>query len=133
MHPTPHNAATARDAGPSTHPPKAAGIRLVCGCCAHVEEFASYDEAFDTGWDTPDRFGYTACQLCPGVCVYFPLFYASGIRATADRVKREELQANAAHWSHFHDQAHDRWKREERPVNFGRAVELGDIPEITLQ
>jgi hypothetical protein len=96
---------------------EAAGIsvRLVCGCCGHIAEFPSYQAAFEAGWDTPDRFGYSGCDRCPGVAVYFPLLYAQQARDEEDPAARDELLRRAAAASHMHDEIHEKWQRTGRP------------------
>src|SRR5258708_5318085 len=71
-------------------------IRLVCGNCGKIERFHSWQEAFDKGWDTVERFGYNACDQCPGVSVYFPMMYAQQAREAADPVERALLLDKAA-------------------------------------
>lgn len=102
-------------------------IRLVCGCCGHAEEFESQDAAFDEGWDTPLRFGYTACSLCPGVGVYLPHYLSQQAREEDSAERRASLLAEAAAWSHSHDRAHGRWATEGRPNSFEASVRLGDV------
>lgn len=101
--------------------------RLVCGCCGASAEFPTQQAAFEAGWDTPLRFGYTACPLCPGVGVYFPLLFSQQAREEPSFVRSYELRAQAAHWSHSHDAAHERWTREGRPGSFEESLALGDV------
>lgn len=75
-------------------------VRLICGNCGKVEKFESYEAAFMESWDTPDRFGYTACDGCLGVSVLFPalaLQEARQLEAAGDhegaKAKREEAAA----------------------------------------
>lgn len=72
-------------------------VRLVCGNCGCIEFFDSWDAAFQAGWDTVERFGYTACDKCPGVSVIFPMHFAHQARdrsLTDDQ--RQELLDKAA-------------------------------------
>ena len=69
-------------------------IRLVCGNCGKIERFESWEEAFEKGWDTVERFGYNACSACPGVSVYFPMYYAQMAHQEPD--KRDEWLEKAA-------------------------------------
>lgn len=65
-------------------------IRLVCGNCGKIEYFEdgeieghklnAWDMAYQKGWDTVERFGYNACDRCPGVSVYFPMLQAQEAR-----------------------------------------------------
>ncbi len=73
--------------------------RLVCGNCGRIEVFISQDQAYQEGWDTPATYGYTACDLCPGVSVYFPLMYcaqAKEARSNGDLELAAELLDKAA-------------------------------------
>lgn len=70
------------------------------------------EEAFDKGWDTPERFGYTGCDLCPGAWIYL-----------------QQTDKHAA--------AHERWAKEGRPAEFEQddinqvmAQDLGISPEV---
>lgn len=70
-------------------------LRLVCSNCGKIEYFDSWQQAFEEGWDTLERFGYNACDGCPGVSVYFPMLKAQEARA-ASGGEREALLAEAA-------------------------------------
>jgi hypothetical protein len=70
-------------------------IRLVCGNCGRIREFETWDSAYQEGWDTVAEFGYNACNECPGVSVYLPMYYAQLARK-AKGEKRERLLAIAA-------------------------------------
>lgn len=76
-------------------------VRLVCGNCGKIRFFTSFEEAFEDGWDSVDRFGYNGCEACPGVSVYFPMMHAQAAReATAagrPDVARSELEKAAAY------------------------------------
>ena len=67
---------------------------LKCQCCGIEKEFDSAEAAFTAGWDSPPRFNYTTCDLCPGVCVV--------------------LGAGHTH-------AHALWEKEGRPAEFSVA------------
>lgn len=71
-------------------------VRLVCGNCARTEYFASFDEASMIGWDSPHQYGYTACDRCPGVSVYFPMLTLQEARAESDPAKYQQLLEKAA-------------------------------------
>jgi hypothetical protein len=71
-------------------------VRLVCGNCAKVVIFDSWDDAFKAGWDTVAEFGYNACEKCPGVSVYFPMLYAQRARQTTNSGERKKLLEKAA-------------------------------------
>lgn len=80
-------------------------VRLVCGNCGHIEKFESYEAAHEQGWDTPDRFVYTACSSCPGVSVYFPMMHLQEARALEQagrcddaKAKRAEAAAETLKW-----------------------------------
>ena len=63
---------------------------LTCACCGFTREFADAEEAFREGWDAPPRFtGPVTCDLCPSTYLLFGV---------------------------DHSDAHDKWKREGRPV-----------------
>ena len=66
-------------------------VKHKCQCCGIEKEFKDEDEAFKAGWDTPQRFGYTTCDLCPGVCI--------------------TMGAS-------HKKAHALWAKEGRPTEF---------------
>lgn len=55
-------------------------LKVVCGNCAKKRYFDSWEEAFIVGWDTVDRFGYTACDECLGISVYFPMLLSQEAR-----------------------------------------------------
>lgn len=63
----------------------------VCQCCGFKKTFIAESQAFLDGWDTPERFGYTACNLCPGVCIVL---------------------------GHGHEKAHAFWAENGRPDDF---------------
>lgn len=64
---------------------------LRCACCSHSQTFVDLKEAFNAGWDTPDRFGFTLCDLCP---------------ASLYVMKKS------------HESVHRRWAQEGRPAGF---------------
>jgi len=66
-------------------------MKFKCQCCDFEQEFTSTEVAFEAGWDTPPRFSYTTCDLCPGICVFMNL---------------------------PHDKAHALWAKEGRPKEF---------------
>jgi len=68
-----------------------AAVLLKCQCCGIEKEFSSESDAFDVGWDVPSRFGYTACDLCPGICIFLGM---------------------------GHEKAHAHWKEHGRPTEF---------------
>lgn len=74
-------------------------LRAVCFNCGTVAYFDSFDQAFAEGWDTIDRFGYNACNNCPGASVFLPLFAAERARNTSDPQKRAQLLAEAAEFT----------------------------------
>lgn len=94
-------------------------IRLVCGNCGKEGRFASWEAAFEADWDTVERFGYNACDECPGVSVYFPMMYAQEARGLSDQVKRAELLAKAADATLAYDPARRSLKARERPAPEG--------------
>lgn len=67
-------------------------IRLVCGKCGIIACFRSWEEALDPGWDTIERFGYNACDRCPGVSVYLPMLKAQEARAAREGGRPEEAE-----------------------------------------
>lgn len=78
----------------------ASKVRLICGNCGRVEKFESYHAAYEQSWDTPDRFGYTACDRCLGVSVMFPALALQEARGYEDmgdhegaKAKRDEAAA----------------------------------------
>jgi hypothetical protein len=76
--------------------------RAVCGNCGRIERFSGVDAAFQAGWDTPDRFGYTACSNCPGMSVYFALLrFQEAREARTDEEREAKLQeayAGTTNW-----------------------------------
>ena len=90
-------------------------VRLVCGNCAVEAVFESFDDAFQKGWDTVERFGYNSCDECPGVSVYFPMYYCQEAKQyPAGSEMYEELiqKATDATWE-FTDKEETRKKIEE--------------------
>jgi hypothetical protein len=80
-------------------------VRLICGNCGKIEKFDSYDAAYALGWDTPDRFVYTACDQCLGVSVYIPMMHLQEARALEQagryddaKAKRDEAAAETLKW-----------------------------------
>lgn len=81
-------------------------VRLICGNCGRVQSFdGGYEQAFNEDWDTPDRFGYTACDKCPGVAVYFPLHWLQIARDSTDEDMRQQALRKAAEYTRDFDPA----------------------------
>lgn len=90
-------------------------VRLICGNCGTEAVFESFDDAFQKGWDTVERFGYNACSDCPGVSVYFPMLHTQNARQypVGSEAWEEEIQkAVDATWE-FADPEETRRKIEE--------------------
>lgn len=79
-----------------------AKVRLVCGNCGKIETVeaetaqAAFQAFFERGWDTVERFGYNACEQCPGVAVYFPMYFAQEAREVASQEQRAALLERVA-------------------------------------
>lgn len=79
----------------------------MCFNCGTIAYFDSWEQAFEEGWDTLDRFGYNACADCPGASVFLPMLSAQQARDTNDSRKREQLLREAGAYTLSFDPAGD--------------------------